>query len=215
MLKEIDLVIFDLDGTLVDSTDAICYTFNHVLQQQQLPIVEHALISAMIGQPLRQMYQTCLPSATAEEIEDFYHLYVAAYAPFSQQHSRILPGTAEVLPLLAATKKISLATTKSRTPAVEVLEQFHLLPHFDLVLGIDNVSLPKPHPEIIQKALAEFDVDPRRAVMIGDTTLDMDAGRGAGVHTIGVLTGTHSRETLQGSEPTMILNSLEDLKGLI
>lgn len=216
MLKEIDLVIFDLDGTLVDSTDAICYTFNHVLQQQQMPIVEHALISAMIGQPLRQIYQTCLPTATVEDTEAFYHTYVSEYGPFSEQYARMLPGAADVLPLLKAqNKKIALATTKARTPAMNVLKQFSLFSYFDAVFGVDSVTLPKPDPEIIHKALAECGVDASRAVMIGDTTLDMDAGRGAGVHTIGVLTGTHSRETLQSSQPTLIVESLEELKAFI
>lgn len=211
MLTNIDLLIFDLDGALVDSEAAICETFNHVLAQKRLPLADTAVVSRMIGQPLREMYATCLPHATEEEIEELFTIYARAYGAFSRQHTRLLPGANELLSLLSPSKTISLATTKARAVATDVLTDVGLYPYFDLVLGVDDVTFPKPHPEIVLKALATFEVEPHRAVMIGDTTFDIDAGRAAGVQTIGVLTGTHSREELERSRPTHIVDSLHEL----
>lgn len=215
MLNDIQLLVFDLDGTLIDSTEAICRTFNMTLAHHGRPEVERAEIAALIGQPLHDMFRVLSGEFTEEEMANHLQHYRQTYKVVCVDHTFLHPFVDEVLAYFKPTKKISLATTKTVDPARHSLEIMGLLPYFDLVYGIDSVSKPKPDPEIIFKTLQHFSVAPEHAVMIGDSTLDIEAGRAAGTHTIGVTTGTHQREILSQLHPTAIVDSLHELREYI
>jgi phosphoglycolate phosphatase len=128
----------------------------------------------------------------------------------------LFPGLTTMLDALQKAEiKISIATSKRR-PLVEVVLKHHdLMKYFDLLVGAQDVSNHKPHPESVHITLDRLNVAPVDAVVIGDSTYDLDMARNAGVDAIGVTTGVHSEVILSKSEPKHIVAGLEDVLKII
>jgi AHBA synthesis associated protein len=111
--------------------------------------------------------------------------------------------------------KQSIATLKHSDVASKILGRLDLLPYFDIVLGINDVINPKPAPDVINLTMTRLQVKPREAVFIEDTTIGLEAGKKAGVYTIGVTTGTDDRNRLAVLSPDYIVDGLRELTNLI
>ena len=216
MLYGIRLIIYDLDGTLIDSTDAIVETFNRVMAEQGEPNCPKTMIQEMIGLPLTEMFRRVLPADKQSIVQACWNRYIEIYSDIGPRKTQILPN---VLETLAHFKDVgylqSIATTKRSDVASHLLGKLNLLHYFDLVLGINNVTSPKPAPDIIDLTLKRLGVEPNEAVFIEDTTIGLEAGKRGGVYTIGVTTGTHDRERLSTLHPDYIVDSLWELTHLV
>ena len=216
MLRDIRLIIYDLDGTLIDSSEAIVETFNRVVVEQGEPARPKAMIQEMIGLPLTEMFRRVLPNGKHGVIQGCWDRYIEIYADVGPRKTRVLPNVPETL---AYFKDIgymqSIATTKRSDVAVSLLGKLDLLHYFDLVLGINDVVSPKPAPDIINLTLRRLGVEPNQAIFVEDTTIGLEAGKRSGVYTIGVTTGTHDRTKLLTHQPDYIVDSLLELTCLI
>ncbi|MBN1270271.1 MAG: HAD-IA family hydrolase [Kiritimatiellae bacterium] len=215
MLPNIEAAIFDFDGTLVDASAAICFSFNHVLEIHGRPRLDDDAIHAMIGRPLREMFARVFPDATPDDIALHVREYRDAFHPVSRRMSKPLPGLHEVLPLLADRMKLAIATSRTVQGAVHILEEMKLERYFGVIIGIDEVTAVKPHPEAVRRALDRLGVAPARAVMIGDTTDDVLAGRAAGVATIGISADLVRRGHLAVAGADYIVETLSDLLSIL
>ncbi|HLD22265.1 MAG TPA: HAD family hydrolase [Patescibacteria group bacterium] len=216
MLRNIQLLIFDIDGTLVNSTDVIWNAFNTVLQTHGCEVVNKEFVSLHMGMPLREMFRELfLEHANEEFFTTLVEEYVQVYTKIKIQHTTLQPYVREILEYFAQKKKLAIATTAYTSAAQYLLNEFHLRHYFDVVYGADKVTHAKPDPEIIQKILNECSVTSKQAVMIGDMTLDVLAGKAAGTHTIAVTTGTHSRAILEQAQPEYIIDSLKEITHII
>jgi phosphoglycolate phosphatase-like HAD superfamily hydrolase len=216
VFHNIRLIIYDLDGTLIDSSEAIVETFNRVVVEQGESACPKVVIQEMIGLPLTEMFRRVLPNSKHGVIQGCWDRFIEIYAVVGPRKTRILP---EVPETLAHFREIgymqSIATTKKSDVAVNLLGELNLLKYFDLVLGINDVALPKPAPDIIDLTLRRLGVEPYEAVFVEDTTIGLEAGKRGGVYTIGVTTGTHDRAKLSTLHPDYILDSLLELTFLI
>lgn len=202
MLHGIRLVIYDLDGTLIDSTEAIVETFNRVVEEQGEPTCSRGTIKEMIGLPLTEMFRRVLPPKKSGCVKACWDRFIEIYADLGLRKTRILPGVSETLAHFKETGYLqSIATTKRSDVATRLLHKLDLLQYFDLVLGINDVASPKPAPDIINLTLKRLGVEPREAVFVEDTTIGLEAGVRARVHTVGVTTGIHDRERLSTCHP--------------
>jgi len=215
MLKNIRLIIFDLDGVLLDSSDAIVITFNKVLENHSLPKKSSKFVKSMIGMHLYDMFKRVDPNLDKKNLKILFNEYVEAFPNICLPYCRLLPHAKEVLKFYHGKKKISLATTKNAEVTRIILKELGVLQYFDLIMGFYEVSNQKPNPEIINKTLNKLKIKPENAVMVGDTTLDIEAGKNAGVYTIGITTGTHSREELESAKPDYIVDNLNQIKRII
>lgn len=216
MLRGIRLVIYDLDGTLIDSTEAIVDTFNTLLRDEGLPIPAPGAIEALIGEPMPNILKKLLPPERQGDIQHFWDAYIPVYARISPQKTRILPGVTETLTdFQHRGLKQSVATQKKGAVATRVLRELDLLKHMDLVLGIDDVAHPKPAPDIIELTLKRIGVKPEEAVFIDDTVVGLEAGKNAGTHIIGVTTGPHNEEKLATLKPDYIIHGMSELRRII
>jgi pyrophosphatase PpaX len=216
VLHGIRLIIYDLDGTLIDSTEAIVETFNRVVEEQGEPACQTEAIEEMIGLPLTEMFRRVLPSLKHARVQACWDRFIEIYADVGPRKTRILPGVTETLVhFKEASYMQSIATTKRSDVATLLLGKLGLLPYFTLVLGINDVASPKPAPDIIDLTLSRLGVEPREAVFIEDTTIGLQAGVSAGIHTVGVTTGTHDRERLSTINPDYIIDGLPELTWLI
>jgi len=216
MLHGIHLIIYDLDGTLIDSTTAIVETFNRVIVEQGEPASPNEAIEEMIGLPLTEMFRRILPPPKHFRVQACWDRFIEIYADVGPKKTQILPSVPETLAYFKEAGYMqSIATTKRSDVASRLLSKLGLLHYFNLVLGINDVAHAKPAPDIIELTLERLNMEPREALLIEDTTIGLEAGVRAGVHTVGVTTGTHDRERLLILRPDYIIDRLNELIKLI
>lgn len=179
------ILLFDLDGTLIDSTQAILesfinaslfFGFNFKGRENE--------IQALIGHPLREMFvKMGLPQG---EIEECVKLYRSNYERIYLEKTILLPKVKDSFKNLPSSYLLGVVTSKSSYFSKKILENLGMLDYFFRVVGIDDVSEPKPSSEPIYTALEGLEYDKSRVYMIGDTFFDMQSAKNAGVVGIGV-----------------------------
>ena len=210
---DVELVIFDMDGTLVDSREDIAASVNAGLRAVGAPERSAAEIQPMIGRPLEEIFLALLPAGLADRAPLAAEAYRADSFENCARGSRLFPGVLECLDALAAVKR-AIATTKQTFQAVRVAERLGLASRFDLVHGTDGIP-HKPHPAVIEQVLARLGARRERSWMVGDTIWDLRAGRAAGVRTCAVTHGIHGAATLAAERPDLLLHDLARLPALI
>jgi phosphoglycolate phosphatase len=199
------LLVFDLDGTVIDSTRALLQAHEAAWTSLGLQRPPDAAILELIGLPLVQTMRMLAPDQDPEALAEAYS---AAYVAASTQHERLFDGIAE---LMARPFRAAVATGKSQRGADRAVNQHGLADRFEVVLGADSVPKPKPNPDLlyaIMKATGTKDL-----VMIGDTTYDLEMAHAAGVKAIGVSWGHHAVERLRKWAP--VVDSVEELGSLL
>jgi len=203
-------IVFDLDGTLVDSLADIKASFRWVLRQAGYPEPDDAAMSRLIGRPLVEMFREAAPGANEEEL-------VAAFREYYPRHladrSRPYPGVPEFLTRLGDAGYARVVATTKKTPiARRLLEAVGLADLVDYVQGTDDLP-PKPAPDVVLAALAG--VGGEGLWMVGDTVHDIGAGRAAGLATYAVTWGNHDAATLAAAGPDRLEPDLEALAGIL
>ncbi|MDZ4836166.1 MAG: HAD family hydrolase [Candidatus Melainabacteria bacterium] len=210
------IAIFDFDGTLVDSAPGIVDVMYQVTDEYQLPqaVAEHW--KTLIGMPLLAQVELICPTSPAE----FHTKVVERYREIYDANSIALcPPFPHLTSMLQTLDRIgiasTIATSKRREIVEPVLDHHKLMHHFQLILGQQDVTKHKPHPELVLNTLKHLAINPHEAVVIGDSWYDLEMARNAGVDAIGVTTGVHSREELEVAKPTYIVENLEQATKLI
>lgn len=204
-----DLLVFDWDGTLMDSIATIVdCTIDALSRLDGVVPPPRARVREAIGMGLRESIDLYYPGHTetffAELLEVYRDLWIGAY----RDRSTLLPGARETIEaLVEAGYRLGVATAKSRRGLERELEATGLGPAFVATRTVDEAP-PKPHPGMILGLCEELGVEPGRALMIGDTTFDLDMARAAGAPALGVLTGSHDHERLSSSGPLAVLASV-------
>ncbi len=212
MLTGIRLIIYDLDGVLVDTSDAICLSFNAALEDAGEAPRSDEEIRSMVGVPLDEMYRRVIPQERWGIIDGCFKRYREVFMDVSLEHARILNGVKATLSHFEdGGLQQSLATNKSTPEAEKILAHLGIDGYFDLIVGYDDVSSPKPSPEMILLALDAMGVEPHEAVLVEDSPTGLAAGKGAGVFTVAVATGFYGAGVLADSEPDYII---DEIKGL-
>ncbi|HEX8438786.1 HAD-IA family hydrolase [Archangium sp.] len=188
-------IVFDLDGTLVDSLPDIIASFQYGFASLGLPAPEDAAVRALIGQPLEAMYAHFAPTHAPQ----LCVVYREHYARNFVNRSRPFPGVVELLRTLRERGYwLAIATTKRTDMARRFVEALGLMPAVDYVQGTDGFP-HKPAPDVIHRALGALGAE--GLWMVGDTTADILAGRAAGLRTYGVTWGNHDAELLATAAP--------------
>jgi len=199
------LVVFDLDGTVVDSTKALLQAHDAAWASLGLMRPTDEAILELIGLPLVHTMRTLAPQEDAEALADAYS---AAYLQASTQHERLFDGMTE---LLAKDFRAAVATGKSQRGADRAVNQHGLGDRFEIVLGADSVPRPKPNPDLLHAIMEATGAED--LVMIGDTTYDLEMAHAARVRAIGVSWGHHSVARLKEWAP--VVDSVEELGRLL
>ena len=196
-MKENTIILFDLDGTLIDSTDAIVSTFYHSFKVMNYDFKGNDEdIKNLIGYPLNVMYKEL--GIEESKTWDFVDAYKNRYKVISTKKTKLLENAIEAVKLASSIARVSIVTTKTRKYTIPLLEHLELIEHFEIVTGYECVENHKPHPEPILKTLNDMSIDNihENIWMIGDTKLDLIAAKNANVKSIGVLCGYGSEKEL-------------------
>jgi phosphoglycolate phosphatase len=185
----INLIIFDLDGTLVDSSADITDALNHAVAPYGIPAVSIAETITLVGEGstalIRKVLKAKAPHVNVTAVLD---AFLAYYADHMADHAAPYPGVVEALSALSPIKK-AVVSNKLETFSVGLLDALGLLKHFDYVSGGDTSAEKKPSPVPIFDVLSRFDTQPADALFIGDSVYDMLAARAAGVRSVAALYG--------------------------
>ena len=206
------VIAVDLDGTLIDSTEAIVSTFHHSFEKMNYDFKgSNEDIEALIGYPLDIMYlELGIPQ---EIVWDYVEAYKERYRVISKQQTELLKFAKEAIELANTFARLSIVTTKTGIYSQELLEHMDIMKYFEHVTGREHVENPKPHPEPIHRTLDLMDIKNTCDIwMIGDTELDLIAANGAGINSVGVLCGYGKEETLKEHTSFIANNPLDAVK---
>jgi pyrophosphatase PpaX len=206
-------VLFDLDGTLVDSGAIILASFRHAARTVLARDVEDEQIAALVGGSNLHDQMRVLD---ASRVDDLVRVYREHNRPLHDQ-LQAFAGVEELVSGLAAEgRKLGIVTAKRRATVDLAFAVVQLEPYFDVVVTADATDNHKPHPEPVLKALELLQSEPREAAFVGDSPYDVEAGRAAGVFTIGVSWGKiHSDERLREAGADVVVHSPEELLGVL
>ena len=205
-------IVFDLDGTLADSTSCIIQAYHRVGQALNLNSVEDNDIRTRIGLPLRTMLAE-LFGLRSELLENAAAIYSAEYLNLVATEERLFEGALSMLHRLRqANFKLAIATGKSQRGAVNACTRLGLMPLVETVHGILPGTPGKPDPAVLRRAVVALGVEPEDCIMVGDTTFDLDMARAMLVRSAAVTWGVHSIDQLEGSEPSFIAANPQELQ---
>lgn len=212
-MPDYQLLIFDWDGTLVDSIGRIVESMRHAAQGCQLPARSDAQIKGIIGLGLPEAIASLYPAfVEAEQQALFRRHYTEHYLALEQQPSRLFPGVAEALRAFRQQGfQLAVATGKSRAGLDRVLQGRGWQEYFDITRCADETA-SKPAPLMIEEILAHCGVAPARALMVGDSTFDLEMANNAGVDAVGVSYGAQSVEMLRRCSPRMVVEQFSELQ---
>ena len=201
-------VIFDLDGTLLNTDLLIHKTFDHVFEKYKpgyiLSEEEHL---SFLGPTLKDTFARYFPESMSDELIEYYRDYNHAHHEDFVTIYQTVKETLETLKNKGY--PLAVVTTKYSKAAYLGLDLFDLTQYFDVVLGMDNVNRVKPDPEGILKAMNQTNC--KKALYVGDNTSDILAGKNAGVHTAGVKWTPKGTSEMEKLNPDLMIDEMKDI----
>jgi phosphoglycolate phosphatase len=209
------LFIFDLDGTLIESRQDIAFSLNLALGRLNLHTIEESRIADFVGEGMPILVQRALREANgrepdAELVDDCIALFREEYGKHLLDRTRLCYGVPEVLDRLSWAS-FAVVTNKPEGFSRRILEGLGMGERFCTILGGDSIRKRKPDPEALLKAMEFCKASPAETAMVGDSAVDIGAGKAAGVTTCGVLGGFRPREELVAAGCDLVIDNLLEL----
>ncbi|MGH7871440.1 MAG: HAD family hydrolase [Candidatus Binatia bacterium] len=210
MKKTVDLVMFDLDGTLADTgrdlADAVNFTRAHF---DRAPLPDQAVF-AHVGRGVEHLLRQALPEESPVRFHEVWRVFLQRYEYHLLDRTALYPGAREILDYFRDKRRVVISNKIERL-AVAVVRGLGVGDQFDTILGGDSAAEKKPHPALVNMALRRFQISPSRALMVGDGDTDIVAGKGAGVVTCGVTYGLGNKDDLIAAKPDFLIQNLFQL----
>jgi phosphoglycolate phosphatase len=209
----IKLVIFDLDGTLVDAYKAVAWSLNHALVHMGYPPVDAYTIKRTVGRGDRHLLGNFI---AADDLDKALSIYRQHHARALKTGTSFLPGAKKLLEELKA-RGYTLAIASNRPTRFThiILKHLCIQGLFDYVLCGDKLERPKPAADILEQILTRFSVIAGEALYVGDMTIDVQTGRAAGVKTVAVLTGSSTAEEIDEIKPFKVIHDVYEVAGIL
>jgi phosphoglycolate phosphatase len=208
-IKGIKLVIFDLDGTLVDAYPAIISSFNYAMQILGYPSQNKLVIRRSVGWGDRNLLR---PFVKARDLCQALIIYRRDHRKTLVRKSRLFPASRKVLAYLSSKGyKLAVASNRPTQFSMILIRHLGLDRYLDYVLCADKLKYMKPHPLILRKVMAKFSVRPRDTLYIGDMIIDAKAGRRSRARTVIVTTGSNTRREVSKEKPYRVISNIAGL----
>ena len=212
MVQPLKAVIFDFDGTLVDSYQAITASVNHVRAAHNLPPLSEPEVRRCVGRGPAYLLQHTVPGT---ELDKDMARYRAHHPSVLRSGTHLLPGVSETLGILKKSGfRLGVCSNKPRDFTRELLHVLGLAPLIEVVIGPEDADRIKPAPDMLLAALRQLKLAPAEALYVGDMVVDIETARAAGVAVWVIPTGSDERSTLQAANPDRILGEFRELGSL-
>ncbi len=209
--KDYKLVAFDLDGTLVDTQEDIARALRAILLDAGLPDTDSKTVLSAIGGGAKNAVHR-LTGFTDEKLDYYTKIFVEKYDEMCADNTTLYEGAMALIKRLKEQGKVlAVITMKARKPTVKILEAHGIDVLLDDVISIDDVEKSKPDPSSFFKLLDKYGIDPKDALMIGDTTTDIKYAKNAGVDVVAAAFGYGITQDLLDLSPEYTVNSLKEL----
>ena len=216
------LIIFDCDGTLVDSQHVIFACMQHAFASLSLPAPDRSAILRIVGLSLPEAFQALAPELPPATRADLAECYKQAFPELRDRSGQtalrdpLFPGAKEAITALNRQPEtlLGIATGKSRRGVGRLLDQQGWHSHFATIQTAEDHP-SKPHPSMIEQAMRETGADVADTIMVGDTTFDIEMAERAGVRSLGVAWGYHPPEELREAGAHRVASDYEELTDLI
>ena len=206
-------ILFDLDGTLIDSTEAILESFHNSYDVFKMTHPSDEAIKSLIGHPLDVMYARL--GVQEKKVWDMVNTYKQHYRKISTQKTELLPFAREAVELASKHARMGIVTTKTGRYSKILMEHFELMHHFEVLIGREDVQNPKPHPEPINKAIEFLKVNKEDCWMIGDTRMDLISAQNAGIKSVAVISEYEPLQELKKYTNIIKTNALEAVQTIL
>lgn len=212
------LIIFDMDGTLVDSERDTFLCFNHILNESMNFKITYKEFKELAGLSLEKMFEKVLPNE-AKNLSTKLTKRCRQYS-INEKHcidtSVLYEGVEEIILSLKKQKFILVIVSNKPKRAVDYTIEHFKINQFDLIIGISESTFDsKPNPEVINYVLEKYNLKKDDAVIIGDSQIDIQTGKNAGIDTIALTYGYDTKENLKKQNPTIIIDNFKDLKNIL
>lgn len=216
MKKDIQLIIFDFDGTLADTYELIIKTNQEAMRQMDYPVRDEESIRGTIGLPLEAGIRTLFPDLPEEAIPQWCATYRRVFDVYKTQYLPVLfPEVKETLEWLRDKGFVlTVASSRQSVSLNAFLRDLGILPCFRYVLGADNVAKAKPDPEPVLQTLRDLGYSAGKTLVVGDMPVDILMGSRAGAGTVGVTYGNSNRAQLLEAGADFVLDHFSELQGL-
>ncbi len=209
-------VIFDLDGTLVNTLADLSGALNHALTENGFDALSEQEVSAIVGHSVRYMCQNAVPKEHADEWEKVLRSYSAYYRKHCCDRSRPYEGMPRTIKRLKdAGKRLAVVSNKPHADAVSVINALYPRDTFSMILGRMDRFAIKPAPDALRFAMEYFGAEPEDTVYVGDSEVDVEFARNAGIPCVSVSWGFRTREELLGAGASCILDDPGELPALL
>jgi phosphoglycolate phosphatase len=213
----IELVIFDLDGTLIDSRLDLVHSVNAALRHIERPELPDDVIASYVGDGAPILIQRALGAEAADKdlVRKGLEFFLSYYREHKLDHTTVYPGIPEALAAIRSSangtpRKLAVLTNKPVNPSRVIVEALGLGQYFSQVYGGNSFVTKKPDPEGARKLLEEHGVTPEQAAIVGDSHVDVRTGRNAGLWTVGVTYG-FATHTLENDPPDLLVDSAQEV----
>lgn len=205
--------MFDLDGTLINAYPAICASFHYVMKKMGLPPVSDNEVIRAVGWGERKLFE---PFVTASRVEEALGIYRPHHIQALAEHCEYLPGAKELLSRLHAQGyRLAVASNRPERTSRLVLQELGAEDFFEAVVCGDTIQKFKPDPGVLLEILKRTHSAAQEAVYVGDMALDVQTGKGAGVVTIAVATGSSSAEEIDAAGPDYRITAIGEVTRIL
>ncbi len=211
MMKQIVLLIFDLDGTLVDTRRDLANSVNFALNALKLPALQIEEVMSYVGDGLKKLLDRSLPKDGLENIGEVIDIFREHYREHCLDFSGFYPDVVNILNYFQD-KKMTVVSNKPEEFTRLILEGLRIADFFEIILGGDSLPLMKPDPGPILHILDKLNASNEKTAIVGDGTTDIEAGKAANILTCAVTYGLKEKEVLLKMEPDFMIDDIVELK---
>jgi len=213
-MKSVDLIIYDLDGTLIDSREDIAEASNKMLAELGLKKKTADEIAECVGRGVQNLVLGLLGKDHEDKFDKALKLVKKHYGDHLLDHTKLYPGVLDTLEHFKHKKQVVI-TNKPEGFSVKILEGLGVMKYFSIVIGGDTVRTKKPSPESVFKILDDLKISAERAIIVGDSSIDIETGKNAKVPVCAVTYGFGRLDEIQKLKPDFITDQLNSLPKII
>ncbi|MCM3635784.1 MULTISPECIES: pyrophosphatase PpaX [Paenibacillus] len=212
-MRAYDTVLFDLDGTILDTNELIIASFLHALKGTVDEGFNREHIIPSMGAPLEDQMRRF---SGLEKVDHLIEAYREVNLRLHDEYVKLFDQVEDVLAILHRENiKLGVVTTKMRLTTDKGLAFTDIAKYMDVVITIDDVENAKPHPEPVLKAIEALGADPARTIMVGDSTMDIESGVQAGVTTVGVAWSLKGGQVLRDVGAHYVIQTMNELVDIV
>jgi len=211
-MKKIDLMVFDLDGTLIDSGNDLVSAVNFTLKEMSLPPLEGETIAGYVGDGVKKLIERSVGNKS-DRINEAYELFMSYYTVHCVDTTSLYPGVSDVLYHFKDTKKI-IVTNKVEKLSRIIADKLGIAEQFEEIIGRDGAPYKKPDPALMMLLAQKYSADIKKTVVVGDGWNDMKLAKNSGALSCALLNGLGERDILLALDPDYSCEAITELKEL-